>query len=293
MDLDFDYKAAMRDKTMRPKYIAVSKVPEVAPTTGKLHVHGWIQFPNQVSSVKKVSHLLGKVWCEPMGGTLQQNDNYDSKDCEGQLLEWGQRPKQGDRNDLKAVVDRVQEGETTADQICIEDPVFFHMYGRTLQKAEDIALRKKYRTEMTEGIWLHGPTGSGKSHEVFKEFDPDTMYVMPLQDNGWCDGYTGQPIVILNDFRGEIKYNEMLNMIDKWPHWVKRRGREPVPFVAKKVYITSSLTPQEVYHGVLERNDNIDQLLRRLKISEVARKCSEGNNKTSEQKNIDLYIDFQ
>ena len=57
-------------------------------------------------------------------------------------------------------------------------------------------------------------------------------------DNDWQDGYTGQETVIINDFRGGIKYAVLLQLIDKWPAFVSRRGREPAPFLAKHVIIT-------------------------------------------------------
>jgi hypothetical protein len=86
----------------------------------------------------------------------------------------------------------------------------YHQYGRTLHKIEDIVLRTKYRSWMTTCTWYYGPTATGKSHRAFEGFNPITDYVW-ADDNGWQDGYTGQPRVIINDFRGDIiKYNELL-----------------------------------------------------------------------------------
>lgn len=60
--------------------------------------------------------------------------------------------------------------------------------------------------------------------------------------------------------------NELLMMIDKHPNYfVRRRGREPLPFTSKKVIITSSMSPEEVYHNLAE-NDKLEQLLRRIKV---------------------------
>jgi len=121
---------------------------------------------------------------------------------------------------------------------------------------------------MTEGFWYYGPTGVGKSHTVYDGFTPKTHYVWK-NDNGWQDGYAGQETVIINDFRGEgLPYNELLQLVDKWPYTLRRRGREPVPFLAKRVLITSSLHPRDVYNRrAIE--DNLLQLTRRFTITEI------------------------
>lgn len=242
---------------------------ETCPTTGRQHHQGWICFKNQISastkSICKIAKQLGNAHVEPMYGSLNQNNDYCSK--ESTLHKFGDEPKQGDRNDLKDVVKRIRDGETTSEEICLEDPVYFHMYSRTIQKAEDIHLRKKFRQWQTKGIWYYGNTGAGKSHLAFEGFDPDTHYSKPLSDS-WWDGYTGQRVVILNEFRGEIPYSELLSLVDKWPHSVPRRNREPAPFLAELVIVTSALHPQEVWkkRGV---SDSMDQLYRRFDIGLV------------------------
>ena len=107
-----------------------------------------------------------------------------------------------------------------------------------------------------------------KVHIALHDFHPETHYIWKLNDNGWQDGYTQQPIVVMNDFRGEVKYNDLLQIIDKWPYSVPRRGREPIPFLSTKVIITSSLKPDQVYNR-RDAEDSIQQLLRRIKIIEI------------------------
>ena len=56
--------------------------------------------------------------------------------------------------------------------------------------------------------------------------------------------------------------------MDKWPFYVPRHGKEPVPFLAKHVIVTSSLPPAQVYKN-REQEDSLDQLLRRVKVTDL------------------------
>ena len=232
---------------------------EVCPTTQRKHHQGWAYFKNQKSSYKEVATLLGVSHVEGMRGSLSQNDDYCSK--EGAMKHFGTRPTPGERLDLEDIKQRIMEGESV-DELTMWNPELFHQYGRTLSKIEQIQLRKKFRTWMTVGKWYYGPTGTGKSHTAFEDFTPEDCYVKNLSDD-WWDGYVGQPRVILNDFRGQIKYEELLCLVDKWPHTVKQRNREPVPFLARELIVTSSLHPALLYES-LKKEDSIDQLLRRF-----------------------------
>lgn len=237
--------------------------------SGTPHLQGYIYFdnPRAFTAVRK---LCARWHIEMARGDASENINYCTKD--GNYEEFGDRPRQGRRVDLDELKEEILGGKRVED-IAMEQPLTYHMYGRTLNKIEDIALRKRFRTEMTQGIWYWGETGVGKSHKAFDGFNPETHYVWP-NDNGWWDGYIGQDTVIINDFRGEIRYNELLNLVDKFPYSVKRRCREPMPFTSKTVIITSSLSPEQIYN---HRNDEdkIEQLLRRFKVERLSRNGTE------------------
>lgn len=243
---------------------------EIAPKTGTPHLQGFVYFKDAKTRSACMKNLgVGKrIWFQKESEKATVNDriNYCKKECTN-IFEYGDPPKQGARGDLEQLVTSIQEGDITTDDIAIENPYMYQQYGRTLHKNEDIALRKKFRTEMTQGIWYFGKTEKGKSERAYKDYDPKTHYNVPVQDKGWWDGYTGQEIVILNDFRGEYNYQFMLNLVDRYPFSVSRRCREPVPFLAKKVIVTSSLPPWEIYKHRLEE-DKIEQLLRRFKVYE-------------------------
>lgn len=248
---------------------------ETCPTTGRHHWQGFIRWKDPKTNSAS-GKALENAHSEIMIGTIEQNEKYCSK--EGEYKKFGQLPKQGARTDLEGLVENIMNLEITTDDVCTDNPFMYHMYGRTLDKAEDIALRKKFRTEMTQCVWYHGKTGVGKSHKAFENYTPETHYIW-TDDRGWWDGYRQQEIVIINDFRGQIKYSELLELIDKWPKKVRRRNREPMPFTSKMIIITSVGKPEEVYHK-LAQWDSLEQLHRRITLIELT-DDSNGKEKTS------------
>lgn len=235
---------------------------EIAPTTGTPHLQGYFEMKDAktMDALHKKYLPKGVALIEARGDSTD-NKKYCSKDAKN-IYERGTPKNQGKRTDIEKVRDEIIAGKSV-DNICLENPMFYHQYGRTLHKIEDICLRKKYRKWMTTCDWYYGPTGIGKSYTAFKDFNPETHYVWK-DDNGWQDGYTGQETVIINEFRGSIAYSKLLDLIDENAYYVNRRGREPAPFIAKHIIITSALSPSEVYHNLSE-NDRLEQLHRRVK----------------------------
>lgn len=236
---------------------------ETCPTTGKRHHQGWFITHNPRS--ERALCKKYKCYIRIQRGTYTHNWKYCGKD--GVIKEHGKRPEPGKRTDLDELKNKIVESKITPDDVAIEEPMMYHKYGRTLEKIHDITLRKTWRTEKTECIWYVSPTGCGKSHKAFKDYNPETHYVW-VDDKGWWDNYRQQETVIIDDFRGQIPYNVLLRLTDKWPFDVSRRGRPPMPFKSKRIIITSSMKPHEVYHNLAE-NDSLDQLMRRIRVETV------------------------
>lgn len=252
---------------------------EIAPTTGTKHLQGYFEMEEGKTINSLIKKYLPKgIHLEQAKGNAEQNKTYCSKGSN--IFEKGTAKKQGKRTDLENLADEIKNGRPV-DNICIEKPALYHQYGRTLHRLEDIYLREKFRTWMTTCDWYYGPTGIGKSHKAFENFDPKKCYVWK-DDNGWQDGYTGQETLIINEFRGEITYKKLLEMIDKYPCELKRRGREPVPFLAKHIIITSALHPRDVYHN-LSAQDSMEQFYRRVKI--YTKEISQENSQEISQEN--------
>lgn len=252
---------------------------EICPETGTPHHQVFMYFFNNKSigtkNLNRIANLFKlkeddkHIYVYPMLGNFLENQAYCAKEDIYKKL--GDEPKQGFRGDLKETTNEILNGNLTIDNLLEESPEMFHQYGRTLEKVEILRLRKKWRTEMTQGIWIYGPTGVGKSHEAFADYHPDTHYIKDLNVQ-WWDGYKGQETVIFNEFRGQIKLGELLDLIDKWPKNIPIRNKESIPFISKKIIITSCKSPTEIY---INCEENINQLIRRLEIKKMDQKCSE------------------
>ena len=169
-------------------------VGEEISESGTPHLQGYIEFknPRSFNAIKKVLGIRAHI--EPQRyGTPKQAAGYcckgnkkwpegtdwaqfyDNHAEDAIVFEKGEISAQGARADLNELKDKIMEG-MTVDEVCLEDPVKYHQYGRTLNKLEDLRMRKIYRTEMTQGIWIWGPTGTGKTHDAMKDFTPETHY---------------------------------------------------------------------------------------------------------------------
>jgi len=245
---------------------------EHCPTTGTPHLQGYLYSQAKIS-LKALSKKIPRARLETAKGDLNDQKSYiigpyekdgKTKPYNPNHIIIGTEPSQGQRKDLEQIKDQILNQEITPDDIACENPILYHQYARTLTKIEDIALRRKFRTEMTTCTWYYGSTGTGKSHTAYDNYNPDTHYNWK-DDCGWQDAYKQQEIVIINEFRGEIKYKDLLLMIDKWPYEIRRRNREPMPFTSKHIIITSALPPSEIYTN-LNAKDSLEQLTRRIKI---------------------------
>jgi len=270
------------------RYVAYGD--EICPKTGQPHHQVFLYMCNNQYGTKARCNTMGNWFgprhchVEPMRGKIWENESYCSKETEGKLTKLGDEPKQGARHDLDETKELIMKGDLTVDEVAIENPAMFHQYGRTLDRLESIALRQRFRTEMTEGIWYTGPSGAGKSHICFEGFDPATHYVKNLAEE-WWDGYKGQETVILNEFRGQIPFAELLDLMDKWPKNVKWRCRESVPFLAKRILISSIKEPEQVY--VNQSGEPWEQFHRRCRVVHLSgHKWPEGNNRTSGPKKM-------
>lgn len=248
------------------QYITMGQ--EIGPKNGTPHLQGYLETKTPCS-YKQVHKLIGfkNLSLDWAKGTAEENDDYTGKDNVGVYRRGTKLPpkSQGKRTDLKLIVQGLTTGKITMLDILMDYPQFYTQYNKTFCAANQVYLKTLKRTEMTQLIWVVGGTGTGKSHFAFSH--SRSYYSWPY-DGEWCDEYEGEEVLVINEYRGTIKYDLLLQMSDKWPCSMRRRNIPPYPFISKYIVITSVLTPEECYPN-REKNDCIQQLLRRCKVVDL------------------------
>lgn len=223
---------------------------------GTPHLQGYMEFHrNQAFSACK--KILPTAHWEPRQGTRDQARAYAMKEEtreEGpwELGTW--ETEQGKRSDLEAVAERLKQGATLRE-IAEEHPaqfIQFHKGFAALKSA--IAQPRQWKTNV---IVRWGEPGSGKTKWVYDNFDIDQIYVKPPGD--WYDGYDGQPVVLIDDFYGDLKYTELLRLLDRYPMTVPVKGGF-VNWAPRTIVITSNAPPEEWYKKINDKR----ALLRRI-----------------------------
>lgn len=234
---------------------------EVAGTTGRAHLQGYVEFPSGVT-LSRAKAILGDpaVHLEARRGTSKQSIAYCKKEG-GAFHVYGEPGRQGGRSDIELVRGLIGRGEGMRT-ILGEASNY-----QTLSIAK-VALTylECGRTDPPHVVWYYGPTGTGKTRRVVDETD-DADGDVWWANGGlrWFDGYDAHSVAVLDDFRPEwCKLSFLLRLLDRYPMRVEVKGGMR-SWRATRIFVTCPKHPAECY---LDCGEDIDQLLRRIHVIE-------------------------
>jgi len=238
---------------------------------GTAHLQGYIYF----SGATRMSQIKNMEFKTPEGasvfpfrgahleaakGSPEQNVAYCTKAETRVAGPWtlGEVPKgAGERTDLhRAAEELMRSGDIRAI-----DPAVFIKYASGCLKLA--ALAPPPRRDNLKVITIIGETGIGKSYSVHDLY-PD-VFVVNMGNSGlWWDGYTGQPAIMFEEFKGQVQLQKMLQILDPYPLRLEIKGGL-VPARFSIVFITSNTMPKDWYENKEGRRDaELKALDRRL-----------------------------
>lgn len=235
---------------------------EIAPNTGTLHLQGFCNLhkPMRFNKIKK--HLANTIHIEKANGSDTDNQKYCSKS--GIYFEAGTPCGQGHRSDLQAVVETIARGNTKIQDLASLHPTTFIKYHRGIREYLRMAAPIPKREHKTIVHYFWGPPGSGKSRRALEEAKATNEDIYYKPRGLWWDGYNQQPNVIIDDFYGWIKYDEMLKIMDRYPYKVQIKGGFE-EFTSKHIWITSNIDTDLLYKFT---GYNDTAFVRRIEIKE-------------------------
>lgn len=236
---------------------------EIAPTTGTEHFQGFVIFTERRTLATLKRWLPTAHWEVAKARTNDKPIAYCTKEDtrkEGtEPFTIGAAPEggQGKSKELQEVKRKLDDGVAQTEIMDSHFETWLRHY-KGLQLYT--ALKTAKRNHFTMATYVVGPTGTGKSTYA-REHSPDDAYWK--QRSEWWDGYDGQSHVILDDFYGWLRYDDMLRLLDRNPLLVQVKGGQ-ANFVAQQVYVTSNKLPPAYYSRLALLPGGLESLYRRF-----------------------------
>lgn len=239
------------------KWVRYAIYSEEIGADGTNHFQGYVELRanRKLSFLKKL--IPGAHW-EMRRGTQLEAIRYSSKAEDDTFVagpyEYGTPTKgQGSRQDLLALKADLDSGKSLRYLSQEHFSTFLRFY-RSIQSYMVLNAQQVDRQPPLVS-WYFGPTGTGKSFSCYSAY-PSAFW---LSANNWWDGYSGERVIVLDDFNGWLPFHFLLRLLDRYPFTVETKGATRI-FEATRIILTSNFLPHQLYRKI----PNIDALIRRI-----------------------------
>lgn len=225
-----------------------------------------------------VKNMFPAMHIESTKGSKEQAEDYIQK--RGKWQEKGEqvlyitrhgeiKGAQGQRRDLDIIDDLLLQGKTPSEIFSMSfalrryekmiNQAYFDMRARSVPPKREVSV-----------YWHVGESGSGKTYGYVKDcerFGENEVYLLTDYEKGGFDRYSGERILYMDEFRGQMRFAQLMNFLDGYKIQIPCRYANAYA-LWDTVHITTILPPEMVYQNMVENNRNVDtfeQLRRRIK----------------------------
>lgn len=230
---------------------------------GTPHLQGYVHLKSAktLSAMKK---MMPRAHLEPRKGTIDQAVDYCKK--EGDYEEFGVKPMsqkekgEANKNRWKRILEKAEEGDEDWIKEHEPDVAFKHMALIRSHKKPKMEILD-HSDEDTPHEWWIGPTGSGKSKQLWELYP---AHYQKSQNKWWC-GYKGQEVVAIEEASPktmEHLASFMKIWADRYPFSGEIKGGKIEGIRPARVIVLSNYTIQQCFPNV----EDYEPLMRRFKV---------------------------
>lgn len=247
---------------------------------GTRHLQIYFELKNAMSYAA-LNKALFRAWFKKRKGTPRQAAGYCKKGVEscpdGQDYSYfysnpadswngneiGEISMQGKRTDIDDAVEMIVHEGATLQEVAAANPCSWVKHSRGFRDLYFTLMKPRRLASMPEVTVLWGPTGTGKTYHAEELLYPGVPFYKwnPAQDE-WWDKYEGERYIILDEFRGGMKFAHLLNLLDRYGCRMPYKGGF-VEIQADKFCITSP-GPPDSWYSDNDKYDRTAQLHRRI-----------------------------
>ena len=241
------------------------------------HTHLFVQFKNPVyfSSIKKI---FSSAHIEEAQGTSEENRAYIRKEGKWEQTEkgttnlkdtfeeWGtmQKSGQGKRNDLANLYQMIKDGYSNVEILENNPDNILNL--QHIDKARLEILSSRYKSERRLNLlvtYVSGLTGFGKSRYILDSHGDSNVYRVTDYKHPF-DTYSGEDVLVFEEFRSDLPIGNMLNYLDIYPLQLPARYNNRQACY-NFIYIVSNWKLEDQYHNIyLEQKETWYAFLRRI-----------------------------
>jgi hypothetical protein len=224
-----------------------------------------------------IKKLFPSMHIEPTKGNKQQAEDYINK--RGQWEEKGEKiiaktqmgeikGAQGQRRDIEIIGEMLEQGKTPKE--ILESSFGNYRYESMIRKA--FFAKRDSETPIVRDVkkYYHvGESGSGKSYsavQLAEQYGEGNVFVMTDYGNGAFDGYNGELYLVLDEFRGQMRFSTLMHVQDKYKATFPARYSN-IRGLWTETHICTVLPPERLYAKMVTENSDYDaylQLKRRI-----------------------------
>jgi len=166
------------------------------------------------------------------------------------FYEVGEFVGDGEKSGIEMIIEMIKEGYSDGEIMDLF-PTLYVRHFKTLKSLRQEIVYNDFKNKRRLDLqvtYLYGAPGVGKTRYVMDKFGDANVYRVTDYEHPF-DGYSGQDVIVFEEFRSSLPIEDMLNYLDIYPLELPARYGNKVACYTK-VFIVTNIMPHKQYEFV-------------------------------------------